>query len=161
MPFGNQAGLNVNNFYGPRDTGGSIGLEHGEDSLHRVSISFTPTSVNGTYLPPFVVPKGALFQSAVLRVDEAFTLTGTSPTLIFGAAGTEATNGIVLTQAELQAIGTKKPASTGTGTWAQGSATGTTAATKVGQVLGGTTPAVTGTAGKATLVLTFLNKTKV
>lgn len=161
MPFGNQAGLNVNNFYGARDTGGSIGLEHGEDSLQRVSISFTPASINGTYLPPVVIPKGALFQSAVLRVDEAFTLTGTTPALNFGTLGSETTNGIVLTQAELQAIGTKKPASTGNGTWSQASATGTTAAAKIGQALSGTTPAVTGTAGKATLILTFLNKTKV
>lgn len=161
MSFSNTAGLNVNNFYGPRDTGGSIGLEHGEDSLHRLSISFDPTTLNGNYLPPVVIPRGALFRSAQLRVDEAFTLTGTSPTVIFGAAGSEATNGIVLTQAELQAVGTKVPASTGTGTWSQASATGVTAPAKVGKALGGTTPAVTGSAGKATLTLTFFNKTKV
>ena len=33
MPFENSAGINVNNFYGPRDTGGSVGVEHSEDSV--------------------------------------------------------------------------------------------------------------------------------
>lgn len=161
MTYLNQAGINVYNHYGARDTGNSIGLEHGEDSLHRLSIAFDYNSLNGGFLPPVYVPKGALFRTAVLRVDEAFNLTGTTPTVIFGASGTEATNGIVLTEAELEAVGTKTPASTGTGTWAQGSATGTTASAKVGKTLGGTTPAVTAGVGKATLILTFLNKTKV
>lgn len=161
MPFSSGSGLNVNNYYGPRDTGGSVGIEHGEDSLTRLSIAFTPTSINGGFIPPVVIPRGALFRSATLRVDEVFTLTGTTPTVIFGSSGSEATNGIVITATELGTVGTKVPASTGTGTWAQASTTGVVTAAKVGQALGGTTPAVTGTAGKATLVMTFYNKTKV
>lgn len=161
MPYLNQAGINVSNFYGPRETGSAVGLEHGEDSLARLSINITPEFLNGTFVPPVVIPKGALFRSAVLRVDEAFNITGTSPTVIIGAAGSEATNGIVLTEAELEAVGTKAPASTGTGTWAQGSATGTTAAAKVGKTLGGTTPVVVPGVGKAILTLTYYNTTKV
>ena len=80
--------------------------------------------------------------------------------MIFGGTA-PATDGIVLSQTELQSIGTKTPASTGTGTWAQGSATGTTAAQKVAKALGGTTPTVTAGVGKATLILEFVNKTKV
>ena len=161
MAYENKSGLGVNNFYGARDTGYSVGVEDQDGSIWRLSINMTPASINGGFIPPVVLPKGALFQRASLRVDEAFTLTGTSPTVIFGEKGAEATNGIVLTQAELQAVGTKTPASTGTGTWSQTSSTGTTAATKIGEALGGTTPAVTGTAGKATLVLTYYFKTKV
>lgn len=161
MAYENSAGINVNNHYGARETGSAVGLEHGEDSLHRLSVNITPAFLNGTFVPPVVIPKGALFRSAVLRVDEAFTITGTTPTVIIGAQGSEATNGIVLTEAELENVGTKTPASTGTGTWAQGSSTGTTAAAKVGKTLGGTTPAVTGTAGKAILTLTYYNTTKV
>lgn len=161
MPYLNQAGINVSNFYGARETGSAVGLEHGEDSLARLSINITPEFLNGTFVPPVVIPKGALFRSAILRVDEAFNITGTSPTVIIGAQGSEATNGIVLTEAELEAIGTKAPASTGTGTWAQGSATGTTAAAKVGKTLGGTTPVVTAGVGKAILTLTYYNTTKV
>lgn len=161
MGYANQAGIGVNNYYGARDTGSAVGLEHGEDSLHRLNITLTPAFLNGTFVPPVVIPKGALFRSATLRVDEAFTITGTSPTVIIGALSSESTNGIVLTEAELENVGTKVPASTGTGTWAQGSSTGTTAAAKVGKTLGGTSPVVSGTAGKAVLTLTFYNKTKV
>lgn len=161
MAYENKAGLNVNNQYGPRDTGGAIGLERGIDSVHKLEIQITPEFLNTGFVPPVVVPRGALFTKAVLRVDEAFTLTGTAPTVVYGAQGAEATNGIVLSQAELQAVGTKTPASTGTGTWAQNSATGTTVAAKIGKVLGGTTPAVSGTAGKAVLILHYYNATKV
>lgn len=161
MSYENKAGLGVNNQYGPRDTGGAIGLEHGYNSTHTLEIQITPEFLNTGFVPPVVIPKGALFTKALLRVDEAFTLTGTSPTVIYGDAGAPATNGIVLSQAELQAVGTKVPASTGTGTWAQNSGTGTTAAAKIGKTLGGTTPAVSGTAGKATLILHFVNATKV
>ena len=160
MPFQNQAGLNVNNYYGARDTGGSVGVEKSSDSISQLSIAFTGDSLNGSYLPPVVYPKGAKFLRAVLRVDEAFTLGGTSPTVIFGGTA-PATDGIVLTQTELQAIGTKTPASTGTGTWAVGSATGPLTAQKVTKALGGTTPTVTAGVGKATLLVEFLNKTKV
>lgn len=160
MPFENTAGIGVNNFYGKRNTGGSVGVESGDGSVFELSISFTGESVNSSFLPPVYVPKGAHFLRAFLRVDEAFSLGGTSPTVIFGGTA-PATDGIVLTQAELQAIGTKVPASTGTGTWAVGSATGTTASQKVAKALGGTSPTVSATQGKATLVLEFINKTKV
>lgn len=160
MPFENKAGLGVNNFYGPRDTGGAVGLEHGENSDFILSMHITPEYFNGTYVPPVVVPKGAIFKSARLRVDEAFTLTGTTPAIVYGAAGSETTNGIVLTAAELSSVGTKIPASTGNGTWSQTSTTGTTAPAKVGKVLTGTTPAATVGAGKAILVLHYFNKSK-
>jgi hypothetical protein len=160
MGFSNASGLNVNNYYGARDTGGSIGIEDADGSVYTLSIQFTGNSLNGTYLPPVVVPKGALLRRAILHIDEAFTLGGTSPTVQFGAAGSVATNGIVLTQAELQAVGTKVPASSGAGTWATNSSTGTTAAAKVGQALGGTSPTVTAGVGKGVLVLEFTNKNK-
>lgn len=160
MPFENSAGLGVSNYYGTRESGGSVGLEKSSDSVHTMSISFTGASLNSTFLPPVVVPRGAQFKRAVLRVDEAFNITGTSPTVIFGGTAA-ATNGIVLTEAELEAVGTKTPASTGTGTWSQASATGTTAAERVTRALGGTTPVVSPTVGKATLILEFVNKTKV
>lgn len=160
MGFENKSGLGVNNYYGARNTGGSVGIEDADGSEFTLSIQFTGDSLNGSYLPPVNVPKGALLRRTVLHVDEAFALGGTSPTVQFGAAGSVATNGIVLTQAELQAVGTKVPASTGAGTWATNSATGTTAAAKVGQALGGTSPTVTAGVGKGVLVLEFLNKNK-
>jgi hypothetical protein len=160
MPFENTAGLNVSNFYGARETGGSVGVERSQDSIQQLSIAFTGASINSAFLPPVVIPRGAQFKRAILRVDEAFNLTGTSPTIIFGGTA-PGTNGIVLSEAELEAIGTKTPASTGTGTWAQSSATGTTAAERVTRTIGGTSPVVSPTVGKATLTLEYVYKTKV
>lgn len=161
MPYENSAGLTVNNFYGARETGHAVGVETSDSSTHHLTVQLTGAMLNGTFIPPVNVPKGARFVRAVLRVDEAFALGGTSPTVRIGAAGSVATNGIVLTEAEMEAVGTKVPASTGAGTWSQSSATGTTAAAKVAFDLGGTTPTADATVGKAALILTFVNKTKV
>lgn len=153
-------GLNVSNQYGARDTGGSIGVETTSESLGELSISFTADSLRGGYPKAFKLPRGAHFLRWILRVDEVFTLTGTSPTVIFGGAA-PATNGVVLTAAELGTVGTKIPASTGTGTWAIASTTGATATEAVTQALGGTTPAVTPGAGRATLIGEYIFKTKI
>jgi len=103
MPFENTAGLNVSNFYGARETGGSVGVERSQDSIQQLSIAFTGASINSAFLPPVVIPRGAQFKRAILRVDEAF----------------------------------------------------------ITRTLGGTTPVVSPTVGKATLILEFVNKTKV
>lgn len=161
MAYKNEAGLGVHNQYGARDTGGAIGVETSDNSTHVLNINITGAMLNGTFVPKVVVPKGALIKGYKLRVDEAFVVTGTSPTVRFGSSGSVATNGVVLTEAELEAVGTKTPASTGAGTWATNSATGLTAAAAVAFDLGGTSPAVDATVGKATLSIEFYNKTKV
>lgn len=155
MSFENSAGLGVNNSYGARSTGGSIGVETTKDSTYNMSIAFTGASANGTFLPPVVVPKGALLKSATLRVDEAFSL-GVSGTLTFGGT-TPGTNGIVLTKAKLEAQGTSNVSTLAIGTWATASATGTTAAEKVKQAIG---VSVSAAAGKGTLILEFSFKAK-
>jgi hypothetical protein len=160
MSYENKSGIGVFANYGSRNTGGSVGSETTDTSTRDYSIAFTGESLNSSFLPPVSLPKGAKLVKAVLRVDEAFSLGGTSPTVLFGGTA-PATNGIVLTQAELQAIGTKTPASTGAGTWAVASATGTTAAERITKALGGTAPTVSSSVGKGTLILTFVNKTKV
>ena len=161
MPgFDNSAGIGVYNYYGARDTGGSIGVETSDQSVHRLSIAFTGSSLNQGFLPPVVFPKGAHPLRYTLRVDEAFNIGGTTPTVIFGGTA-PATDGIVLTEAELEAVGTKVPASTGTGTWSVTSATGPLTAQKITKALGGTSPTVASNVGKATLTVEFVNKTKV
>lgn len=165
MAYENKAGLNVNNQYGARASGGALGRTEEDGHIATLVYELTGeminTALSGGYVPPVVVPKGALFTRAFLRVDEAFALTGTTPAVSIGAVGSLGTDYISLSQAELQAVGTKKPASTGNGTWSQASATGTTANSKVGIALTGTTPAVTTGVGKASLVLEFVNVTKV
>lgn len=160
MPYENSAGLNVNNQYGPRVTGGSVGVETDKDSVHQLSIAFTGQSLNESFLPPVFIPKGAHFLRYILRVDEAFAISGTTPTVIFGGTA-PATNGVVLTEAELEAIGTKIPASAGAGTWSTTSATGTTGSERITKTLGGTSPVVSSTVGKATLIAEYVFKTKV
>jgi hypothetical protein len=160
MPYENTSGIGVFNQYGPRDTGGSVGSETTDDSIRSLSITITGESLNTGFLPPVTIPKGSRFLRYVLRVDEAFNLGGTSPTVIFGGTA-PGTNGVVLTEAELEAVGTKVPASTGTGTWSTSSATGTTAAERITKTLGGTSPTVSRTQGKATLIAEYINKTKV
>lgn len=160
MSFKNQAGLNVNNHYGPRDTGGAVGVESTSGSEMTVAIQLTGASINDGFVPPVVIPKGALVKGATLRVDEAFVLGGTSPTVQIGLAGSVATNNIELTETELEAVGTKVPAEVGNGTFDPASATGVAAAAKLAIALGGTSPTVSAAAGKATLVIKFVNRAK-
>lgn len=156
MSFENKTGLNVFSSYGTRTTGGSVGVETSDTSTRNYSVAFTGESLNSGFLPPVVIPRGSRLIRAILRVDEAFAVT-TGGSVTFGGT-VPGTNGIVLTEAELEAVGTKAPASTGAGTWSTSSATGTTAAERVTRAISGT---VTATQGKATLILTFVNKTKV
>lgn len=156
MSFENTSGLGVYSSYGKRSTGGSVGSETTDGSTRDYSITITGESLNSSFLPSVSLPKGSKFKGAILRVDEAFAVS-TGGTVTFGGTA-PGTNGIVLTEAELENIGTKVPASTGAGTWAVASATGTTAAQLITKAISGT---VTATQGKATLILTFVNKTKV
>ena len=156
MSFENTSGLGVYSSYGKRSTGGSVGSEATDGSTRDYSITITGESLNSSFLPSVSLPKGSKFKGAILRVDEAFAVS-TGGTVTFGGT-VPGTNGIVLTEAELENIGTKVPASTGAGTWAVASATGTTAAQLITKAISGT---VTATQGKATLILTFVNKTKV
>jgi len=164
MSYENKAGLNVNNQYGVRDTGGAVGLEHGYGTEFVLRIDLTGQSIADAiagFIPPVVIPKGANFDSFKLRVDEAFVVTGTTPALSIGLAGSVGTNYITLSETELEAVGTKEVTATGAGTMAVGSATGTTAAAKLGFALTGTTPAIAATSGKATLIMKYTCATKV
>lgn len=156
MAYENSAGLNVNNQYGARVTGNAIGVERSQDSIHQLSIEFTGASLNETFMPPVFIPKGALFLRYRLRIDEAFAVSAAG-TVAFGGT-LPGTNGVVLTEAELENIGTKTPASAGTGTWATTSATGTSASERVAKVVTGT---VTATQGKGCLIAEYIFKTLV
>jgi hypothetical protein len=163
MAYENSAGLGVYNQYGARQTGGAVGQEHVKGSKKVLRIDLTGDSINdavGGFVPPVKIPKGANFHSAVLRVDEAFTVTGTSPVVNIGSAGSVATNGVTITETELENVGTKEIASTGNGTWSFSSSTGLTAAALVGFALGGTSPVVARGAGKATLILEYTDVAK-
>lgn len=156
MTLESNTGLNVYSNYGKRNTGGTVGLEQVDNSTQRLSIAFTGESVNSAFTSALYVPRGAKFIRAVLRVDEVFVVSAAG-TLAFGGT-IPGTNGIVLTEAELETVGTKTPTSTGAGTWAQASTTGTTASERVAKAITGT---IGSTSGKATLILEYVFKTKV
>ncbi len=150
MGYENSAGISVSNQYGPRDTGGSVGVEHSSDSVHKLSFYLTADSLNDGFVPPVVVPKGAHFIGAWITVDEAFT--GVTAITV-GEKGAEATNGFPLVAADINAEGSRTPAGPATGTWLPASTTGVTADKFVGITKTGTA-----TAGRGTLTLEFVSK---
>lgn len=156
MAYENSAGLGVTNQYGARETGGAVGLEHSQNSEFSVSVDLTGEMLNSGYVAPVFVPKGAKLVKALLRVDEAFVVS-TSGTVAVGGTAPR-TNGVVLTEAQLEAVGTKDVSSVAIGTWATSSAVGTAASQKLTTAITGT---VGTTAGKGTLVMEFFYKTKV
>lgn len=156
MTYANQAGLGVNNVYGSRNTGGAIGLEHGYNSTNVLSFNLTGEMLNSTYMPPVVFPKGAIVRRAILRVDEAFVVSASGTVAIGGTA--PGTNGVVLTEAKLEAVGTSDVSALAVGTWATNSATGPTTSQLITKSITGTVGA---TAGKGTLTVEYYYKTKV
>lgn len=156
MAYENTAGLGVTNQYGARNTGGAVGLEQSQNSEFIVSVDLTGEMLNSGYVAPAYVPKGAKLVKAILRVDEVFVVSAAGTVAIGGTA--PGTNGIVLTEAQLEALGTKDVSSVAIGTWATASAVGTSASEKITRAITGTVGA---TSGKATLVMEFFYKTKV
>jgi hypothetical protein len=155
MAFENSAGLGVSNQYGTRQTGGSNG-KIDDDVIQFLSFDMTGESLNSAFNPPVYLPKGSKVLRAFLRVDEVFVVS-TSGTVSVGGT-IPATNGVVLTEAQLEAVGTKDVSAVAAGTWATASATGPTATEKVTKAISGT---VAATSGKATLIVEYLAKTKV
>ena len=156
MAYENSAGLGVYNQYGARSTGGAYGKETGDGSTFRVVVDLTGEMLNSGFIPPFYIPKGSLLEKAMLNVDEAFVVSTSGTVAIGGTA--PGTNGVVLTEAKLEAVGSSLVSSLAIGTWATASTTGTTASEKVTKAITGTVGA---TSGKATLVLDFFNRDKV
>lgn len=156
MAYENTAGLGVTNQYGARNTGGSVGLERNSNSTNILCVDLTGEMLNSGYVAPMFVPKGALVRRATLRVDEVFVVSAAGTVAIGGTA--PGTNGVVLTEAKLEALGTSDVSSLAIGTWATASATGTTASQKVTTAITGTVGA---TSGKGTLSVEYYFKTTV
>jgi hypothetical protein len=146
---------NVHNQFGPRDTGGTVGVNKVEGIKEELIFDFTGEMFNDLPdgLKPFVLPAGAVIKSVYIDVEEVFVVTGTNPTVLIGTDGSEVTNGFVISEAVLEATGSANLTSTLTGTW-DGEAP-LAANTTIGIALGGTgTPAITD-AGKARISILF------
>jgi len=145
---------NVHNNFGPREVGGTIGVNKVEGISEQLVIDFTGERFNDLPdgLVPFVLPAGAVVKSVYLDVEEAFVVTGTTPALEVGTNGSEATNGFTITEAQLEATASVNLTSALSGTW--DAEVPLAANTVIGFALSGTTPAVTD-AGKARITILF------
>lgn len=153
MSFENSTGLNVYTSYGKRGTGGSVGSEQTDGSTRAYSFTLTGDSLNTGFFPKVVLPKGSRLLSAVMVVDQAFVATGAVALVITGAGA----DSQPISEAEIETPGTKVLSIAATGNWLSTSSTGTTAAGKFDLVKSGTFDP---TKGKATVILTFFNKSK-
>lgn len=145
---------NVRNQFGPRDTGGTVGVLKVEGMDEELVIDFDAEYFNDGYVGArnFVLPAGAVLKEVYVDIEEVFVMTGTTPTLKVGTAGSEATNGFTITEAQLESLNSANVTSTLTGTWTAG--TPLQANTTIGFVLAGTTPAITDV-GKARITIKF------
>lgn len=156
--FGSADGSNVNtevhNHYGEKDLGGATGVFRTAGSDNELTVIATGEIINDDFLPVVVIPAGAVITKATAHVTEAFVLGGTSPTILVGTDGSEATNGAVLDEASAEATGYYDITTTLAGTW--DAETAFAADTTVGLALGGTDPTVTD-AGRVVFVITYAN----
>ena len=145
--------------FGARDSGGTVGVVKTEGAKKELVFDFTEEAYNqgaGSGAEAFLVapkiPKGGNVTSVYMEVEEAFTVTGTSPTVEIGTDSSEATNGFTITEAQLEATGVYDLTSALSGTWADILAAETT----VGVAMAGTSPVITsGAGGKARIVISY------
>jgi hypothetical protein len=141
MSFYGDTGLGVNNFSGPRTAlEGMGGHVKTEGAKKQMVLEFAGTNINDGVMDSVVtLPANALVVAAYADIEEAVTMTGTTPTILIGTNGSEVTNGLVISEAQAEAAGVYDVSGTLTGTWAAGLLTDTA----VSVTLGGTTPTVT------------------
>lgn len=145
----NSAGLGVNNRYGTLSTpDAAAGVFKTEGAYNELVIEFSGDNVNNDDIAGFI-PAGATPVNWVLEVKSAFTLTGTSPVLNVGTDGSESTNGLQMSEANLESVGTVESSSFN-GTWDARLAS----ATNVAAALGGTSPTISG--GEARLIVRYV-----
>lgn len=149
--FENSAGIGVYNYYGPRDTGKTVGKIKSEGSISELSYVVDAAMIDGTVPQTAKIPAKAKVIAVYAKVSEAFVLGGTNPTILIGTDTSEVTNGAVLDDSLAEVVGTYDITDTLTGTWASELAAETT----VGFSLGGTSPTKT-TAGKVQFVVRYI-----
>ncbi len=146
---------NVHNNFGPREVGGTIGVNKVEGMSEQLVIDFTGEKFNDVPdgLVPFVLPAGAVVKAVYLDVEEAFALSGTDTLAVeVGTNGSEATNGFTITEAQIEGTGSVNLTSALSGTW--DAEAPLAANTQIGFALSGTNPVVTD-AGKARITILF------
>lgn len=146
----------VHNHFGRRLSKGTVGVYDTDGIMKELSVEIDGDMLGKAAWPLLApkLPKGAKIRQVLLVITEAFVLGGTTPAIKIGTATTEATNGVSITEAQAEALGTVDLTGTLAGTWANPLA----AATTVGIALAGTSPTTT-TAGRGRVVIRYDNIT--
>jgi hypothetical protein len=140
--------------YGEVKTGGGAGVDRSTDSKHLVKVDVTTDIIAQGYLTELYIPAGALMTAAYANVTEAFVLEGTTPAIAVRDVDTVG-NFVTLDEADAEAAGHYDITANLAGEWGTAGG-GQTAAAKIEVVLTGTTPSITGTAGRVEIVLEYI-----
>lgn len=116
MGYENSAGIDVSNHYGPRVTGQTGGVIKTEGGKNQLSIQFGGEDMGSPQYQEAYIPAGSLVTNAWLRVEEVFAVTGGSANI--GTEGSESTNGVSASKAQMEAVGFYDIMGTPSGTWA-------------------------------------------
>lgn len=144
-------------WFGPRDTGGLAGVLKTEGAQNELSIDITGQTLNDLVISPCYVPVGAVITKAYLMLDEAFNLQAAS-VLEIGTSGSEVTNGVSITEAQLEGTAPDYVDLTTAlaGTWDNEVVFGTAAKIGIAFSAGGLTASVGKASGKARVVIEYL-----
>jgi hypothetical protein len=165
MSYENSAGLGIHTQYGARRTGGAVGHILTDGAVNQLTVELTPDNIlNGGFVPPLYLPDGSYIKNAFVRVTQGFTFVGTTNTINVGTSGSEATNGLTITQAQLASVGTFDLSAALAGTWkvtapANGSVTEVAGGVLVGvvQANGATGGLMTAGVGRAEIVIEYFH----
>jgi hypothetical protein len=143
----------VNNHYGPRETGKTVGSNFTEGQIRELVLDIDGEMIGDAAFALLApkLPAGSIVKEAFVEVTEVFVVGGTSPTINIGTEGSEGTNGLEVTEAQAEALGTYDVTSSLQGTWASPLAAETT----VGIAMDGTSPTITD-AGKMRVVVRYV-----
>lgn len=94
----------ISQVYGEMYTGGATGSIKTEGAKNEITVNLTGDVLGTLILQPVKIPKGSVVVKAYLRVVEAFNLAELSVVKV-GTDGSEATNGVSLTEANLETVG--------------------------------------------------------
>jgi len=112
----------VSTIYGGYETGRATGIIKTSGASHPLALDLTGAALGDLILPPQHMPAGATVTKAYIFVEEAFDLAGAS-VVEFGEAGAEATNGVSITEANLESTGYVNITAALAGTWDEGGLT--------------------------------------
>ena len=153
MSFETDAFRGVKTNYNTRNLEpGLIGEVPGNGAVRELVVHISGETLNSGTIENVTLPAGALPIEWFVKVEEAFDLGGTSPTIEVGTDGSEATNGLTITEAVAEAVETTK-STTFAGTWGSDLA----AATTIGIAMGGTSPTADAAVGKARLGVRYVS----